>query len=90
MISTGMPIARPSSRSARAWLTAITASPFEFSYQKAAPGERSLKVLACSNTRPAAASLALGGSVAALSPVSLPKLYPFDSRVAANRNMIAE
>ena len=33
-ISTGMPITRPRSRSARPWLTAISASPFEFSYQR--------------------------------------------------------
>src|ERR1700740_553971 len=67
-----MPIARPRSRSARPWLTAISASPFEFSYQKATPGGRSLKVLARSNTRSAAASLASDGHVAALTEVVWP------------------
>jgi hypothetical protein len=43
-------------------LTAISASPFEFSYQKATPGGRSLHVLARSNSRPAAVSLPVGGS----------------------------
>jgi len=39
-----------------------------------APDGRLLKVLARSNTRPATVSLALGGSIAALSPVmALPK-----------------
>jgi hypothetical protein len=48
--------------------------PIRISYQKAASGGRSLKVLARSNTLPAATSLALGGSTAALNPVmALPK-----------------
>ncbi len=67
--STVMPVARPSSRTARPLLTAISASPFEFSYQKAAPGGRSLNVLPRSNIRPITASLAPGGSTATLSPV---------------------
>ncbi len=37
-IATDMPIERSRSRSARPWLTAISASPLEFSYQKASPG----------------------------------------------------
>jgi hypothetical protein len=37
-ISIGLPIMRPSSLSARPWFTAISTSPFEFSYQKAVPG----------------------------------------------------
>jgi hypothetical protein len=53
---------RPSSRSARPWFTAISTSPFEFSYQNAVPGGRSLKVLACSNTRPVATNLAARSS----------------------------
>src|SRR5262249_28277763 len=69
VISIGMPIVRPSSRSARPWLTAISTSPFEFSYQKAVPGGRSLNVLACSNTRPVATSFASCGNMTALSPV---------------------
>jgi hypothetical protein len=48
--------------------------PIEFSYQKAVPGGRSLKVLACSTTRPIVTSLASCGSMTALSPVmALPK-----------------
>src|SRR5271157_2745066 len=71
---TDMPIERPRSRSARPRLTAISASPLEFSYQNAAPSGRSPKVLARSNTHPAAESLAPRGSIAALSPVmALPK-----------------
>ena len=54
-ISSEVPITRPRSWSARPRLTAISASPFEFSYQKGVLGGRSLKVLARSSTRPAAA-----------------------------------
>src|SRR5262245_36097544 len=73
-ISSLLPISSARSRSARPLLTAISASPFEFSYQKAAPDGRSLKVLSRCNTRPDAARLAPGGSVATLSPVTaLPK-----------------
>jgi len=47
-------------------LTAISASSFEFSYQKAVPGGRLLKVVAPSSTRSAGASLAPAGSLATL------------------------
>src|SRR6516162_5403470 len=67
--STLTPIERPRAWSARPELTAISASPFEFSYQKAAPGGRSPKVRARSRTRSGAASLAPRGSMAARKPV---------------------
>jgi len=49
-------------------------NPFEFSYQKGAPGGPSPKVLARSSTRPAAASWAFGRQRRRLKPVmALPK-----------------
>ena len=55
-------------------IEAISASPLEFSYQKAMPGGRSLKVPAHSSTRPATTSLDPRCSVTALRPViALPK-----------------
>lgn len=81
-----MPIAR--SRSARPWLTAISASPFEFSYQKAAPGGRSLKVFSRSSSRPAAAILALGTRMA--DPVmALPKMVDVDDLTEVVRPVCA-
>ena len=49
---TALPIVRPRTASARPALTAISASPFEFSYQKAAPAGTAEKVDVRASSRP--------------------------------------
>src|SRR5260370_5109341 len=53
---TEVPMARPSAASARPAFTAISASPFEFSYQNASPAGTSENVRRRARTRPATAS----------------------------------
>jgi membrane protein DedA with SNARE-associated domain len=68
-IVTECPIARPKTWSARPALTAISASPFEFSYQKASPLDTSEKVRRRASVRPPMASRVSAGSEAARMPV---------------------
>jgi hypothetical protein len=65
---------RTAERKTEVTVRAPQIDPFEFSYQNATPGGRSLKVLARSNTRPAAVSLASDDNMAAVTPImALPK-----------------
>ena len=66
--ATGLPITSCRTSAARPALTAISARPFEFSYQKASPAGTSEKVRACFSTRPDTASLASLGKQVTTQP----------------------
>src|SRR5262249_50242588 len=66
---TRIPMESPSISSARPILTAISAKPFEFRYQKAAPGATVLKVRLAGMRWPAAISRLSSRSLSARSPV---------------------